>query len=224
MAIGDTLNQNPFGTNYNPEDEEEKKARLAAQNAMMGAGGVTPPIVDEGGNIISRGFDFLFGAPTQEQAQKTLETQPTDPAQRENLQAILRGEERPSSASKAANFLLGPLDNDPNILGPQQETAQAPSVDSALEATPSIAPPVESLSGDAQGQGMDMNQSAIMNALTDQNQGMDMNQQAIANAQGQEATVSPPAQTLSQFMRYEDAPEQRTSIGPESRLRHWCSS
>ena len=37
MAIGDTLNQNPFGTNYNAEDEEEKKARLAAQNAMMGA-------------------------------------------------------------------------------------------------------------------------------------------------------------------------------------------
>ena len=42
MAIGDTLNQNPFGTNYNPEDEEEKKARLAAQNAMMGAGVGTP--------------------------------------------------------------------------------------------------------------------------------------------------------------------------------------
>ena len=152
MAIGDTLNQNPFGTNFNPEDEEEKKARLAAQGAMMGAEGVTPPIVDEGGNIISRGFDFLFGAPTQEQAQKTLETQPTAPAQRENLQAILRGEERPSSASKAANFLLGPLDNDPNILGPQQEAAKAPSVESALEATPSVAPPVESFSGGAQEQ------------------------------------------------------------------------
>ena len=40
MAIGDTLNQNPFGTNYNAEDEEEKKARLAAQNAMMGASNV----------------------------------------------------------------------------------------------------------------------------------------------------------------------------------------
>ena len=38
MAIGDILNQNPFGTNFNPEDEEEKKARLAAQGAMMGAG------------------------------------------------------------------------------------------------------------------------------------------------------------------------------------------
>jgi len=37
MAIGDKPNQNLFGTNYNPEDEEEKKARLAAQGAMMGA-------------------------------------------------------------------------------------------------------------------------------------------------------------------------------------------
>jgi hypothetical protein len=68
---------------------------------------------------------------------------------------------------------------------------------------------------------MDMNQSAIMNALTDQNQGMDMNQQAIANAQGQEATVPPPAQTLSQFMRYEDAPEQRTEqfVDAQGRMR-----
>jgi len=37
MAIGDKPNQNLFGTNYNAEDEEEKKARLAAQGAMMGA-------------------------------------------------------------------------------------------------------------------------------------------------------------------------------------------
>ena len=40
MAIGDNTNPNLFGTNYNPEDEEEKKARLAAQDAMMGAGNV----------------------------------------------------------------------------------------------------------------------------------------------------------------------------------------
>jgi len=38
MAIGDKPNQNLFGTDYNAEDEEEKKARLAAQGAMMGAG------------------------------------------------------------------------------------------------------------------------------------------------------------------------------------------
>ena len=40
MAIGDNTNSNLFGTNYNPEDEEEKKARLAAQNARMGAGNI----------------------------------------------------------------------------------------------------------------------------------------------------------------------------------------
>ena len=40
MAIGDTPNQNLFGTNYNPEEEERKKAELAAQNARMGSGNV----------------------------------------------------------------------------------------------------------------------------------------------------------------------------------------
>ena len=38
MAIGDTTNQNLFGTNYNAEEEQRKKAELAAQNARMGAG------------------------------------------------------------------------------------------------------------------------------------------------------------------------------------------
>lgn len=40
MAIGDIPNQNLFGTNYNPEEEERKKAELAAQGARIGAGGV----------------------------------------------------------------------------------------------------------------------------------------------------------------------------------------
>ena len=53
MAIGDTPNQNLFGTNYNPEDEEEKKARLAAQGAMMGAGS---PTVVGAGNIPASAF------------------------------------------------------------------------------------------------------------------------------------------------------------------------
>ena len=38
MATGDTPNQNLFGTNYNAEEEERKKAELAAQNARMGSG------------------------------------------------------------------------------------------------------------------------------------------------------------------------------------------
>ncbi len=41
MAIGDKPNQNLFGTNYNAEEEERKKAELAAQGAMMGAEGVS---------------------------------------------------------------------------------------------------------------------------------------------------------------------------------------
>ena len=53
MAIGDKPNQNLFGTNYNAEDEEEKKAELAAQNAMMGAGS---PTVVGAGNIPASAF------------------------------------------------------------------------------------------------------------------------------------------------------------------------
>lgn len=40
MAIGDNNNSNLFGTNYNSEEEERKKAELAAQNARMGVGNV----------------------------------------------------------------------------------------------------------------------------------------------------------------------------------------
>ncbi len=44
MAIGDKPNSNLFGTDYNAEEEERKRleaeASSAAQNAMMGAGGV----------------------------------------------------------------------------------------------------------------------------------------------------------------------------------------
>jgi len=40
MATGDKPNQNLFGTDYNAEEEERKKAELAAQNARIGAGGI----------------------------------------------------------------------------------------------------------------------------------------------------------------------------------------
>ena len=47
MAIGDKPNSNLFGTDYNAEEEDRKRieaeASLAAQNAMMGAGGVGAP-------------------------------------------------------------------------------------------------------------------------------------------------------------------------------------
>ena len=72
--------------------------------------------------------------------------------------------------------------------------------------------------------GMTMNQAAIMNALPDQVQereGMDINQQAISNALVREETAPPTAQTLSQYLRYEDSPEQRTEqfVDEQGRLR-----
>ena len=47
MAIGNNNNQNLFGTNYNSEEEEKRQALLAAQGAMMGAGGVPAAAVGQ---------------------------------------------------------------------------------------------------------------------------------------------------------------------------------
>ena len=68
-----------------------------------------------------KAFEYFFGAPTAEQAQSTLDTQPTDPAQRARLQATAAGEGVPSDLSQAATYLFGRPENagDPNILGPQ---------------------------------------------------------------------------------------------------------
>ena len=128
----------------------------------------------------------------------------------------------PEAKAQAMNFMLEtggqerPLPETPTspVRTPEQvqsildeyraeQATQTPAAASTFGATPSVTPPVESLSGGAQGQGMDMNQ------------------QAIVNAQGQEATVPPPAQTLSQFMRYEDSPEQRTEqfVDEQGRMR-----
>ena len=276
MAIGDKPNQNLFGTNYNPEDEEEKKARLAAQGAMMGAGF---PALDS--NIVAQvpgiqnirnpgAFDPANMEPVEPVGPPTTVGESISQTYNESVLADLvnkgfgqeafqsqapdgtptysiynkrfgtlgsqvpYSEAGPEAKAQAMNFMLGtggqerPLPETPTspVRTPEQvqgilDEQRAAQAASALEATPSATPPAESLSRVAQGQGMDMNQSAIMNALTDQNQGMDMNQQAIANAQGQEATVSPPAQTLSQFMRYEDSPEQRTEqfVDEQGRMR-----
>jgi len=76
-------------------------------------------------NAARKGFDYFFGAPTAEQAQNILDTQPTDPAQRARLQATAAGTGSPSDLSKAASYLFGRPENagDPNILG-----SQAPAV------------------------------------------------------------------------------------------------
>jgi len=45
MAIGDIPNQNLFGTDYNAEEEERKKAELAIQDAIMGAPSSLTPLL-----------------------------------------------------------------------------------------------------------------------------------------------------------------------------------
>ena len=73
---------------------------------------------------------------------------------------------------------------------------------------------------------MDANQQAVANAMANQNQQISNAQiegatQGQEAAQGQAATTPSLDQTLSQFMRNEDAPEQRTEqfVDPQGRLR-----
>ena len=247
MAIGDTPNQNLFGTNYNPEDEEEKKARLAAQGAMMGAGNipasafgqapaVAPFSMEAAGQVNPmmqpQSLEVTPQLPTELPVETTVDDsvrtgryqQRQGELDRRKPTETTTEDNDPSFMSKVGSFLfpygVGGV-NRPTPELVQDGTTQAPSGVAVLGATPSVTLPVETLLAGAQGQGMDINQAAIMNALTDQDQGMDINQQAISNAQGQEATAPPPAQTLSQFMRYEDAPEQRTEqfVDAQGRLR-----
>ena len=303
MAIGDTPNQNLFGTNYNPEDEEEKRARLAAQDVRMGAG--SPTVVGVG-NIPASAFGQAPAvAPFSMEAagQVNPMMQPQNLESFAQPQVTFRDYDVPATPPASALSVFTPGGEvkpnvDVNAITPSPKTLPDPSeintalnqevpfesqissgpdfsgvgvslspftqglLDSAYRGVsqpqfgimgidpsqnpygdfattrpdgtkfyqdevkqPAVIPMVsdveESTGSAAQGQGMDLNQSAIMNALTDQNQGMDMNQQAIANAQGQEATVPPPAQTLSQFMRYEDSPGQRTEqfVDEQGRMR-----
>ena len=205
MAIGDTPNQNLFGTNYNPEDEEEKRARLAAQGAMMGAGNIPASAFGQAPAVAP------FSMEAAGQVNPMMEQQSVSNLITDN--PFLSTSETPVAAQPPVkNALLEMLERADAREAQGLPRQAAPGIIDAPAETPSVG---------AQEQGMDMNQSAIMNALTDQNQGMDMNQQAIADAQGQEATAPPPAQTLSQFMRYEDAPEQRTEqfVDAQGRMR-----
>ena len=63
MAIGDKPNQNLFGTNYNAEEEERKKAELAAQNARIGAAGGTQDPNNKGGFFEPGGFGYEYLGP-----------------------------------------------------------------------------------------------------------------------------------------------------------------
>ena len=219
MAIGDKPNQNLFGTNYNPEDEEEKKARLAAQGAMMGAGNipvaafgqapaVAPFSMGAAGQVNPMMEPQSLAVPPQAPATFLPYADDVAPPSASALSVFTPGGEvkpnidvnaitpSPGMTSKAApkNALLEMLER-----ADEREAQGLPRQD----APGIIDAPVESLSGGAQ------------------EQGMDISQQAIASSQGQVATAPPPAQTLSQFMRYEDAPEQRTEqfVDEQGRMR-----
>ncbi len=119
------------------------------QFAGSQANQATPPVQavetasDEGkGNLLSRGIDFFFGPSTPEQAQRILETQPTDPAQRARLQATAEGRGEPSDIQKAISYLFAPNEvaGDPNILGYDErvEAARAAKVSETQPTAPEI--------------------------------------------------------------------------------------
>jgi hypothetical protein len=66
-----------------------------------------------------QGFNF-FKSPTPSEARRILETQPTDPAQRKRLEAIVRGEVAPNALGALESFLFDPEPSGaPNVLGPR---------------------------------------------------------------------------------------------------------
>ena len=126
--------------------EEAEAQRLAQEAASTNPGMQPTDLIGQQGqqearegstvggfvkNAAKKGFDYLFGNPTAEQAQNILETQPTDPAQRARLQAIAAGEGGPSDLSRAVTYLFGRPENagDPNIMEAQ---APAPTLDTSL--------------------------------------------------------------------------------------------
>ena len=331
MAIGDKPNQNLFGTDYNAEEEERKKAELAAQGAMMGAGNPIPPIEGQNNRLPAYGeildsralppsnkakfpINAMMGAgnvPAFALGQAPAELPPVANLQPENQEpgylqsvkefakSILNRDQGLFSVDRlgtAADNLLGSamrnltpveeLGYTPEPFGktftdtfaitrpdgtkfyPDEVTSpggptQAPSGASALGATPSATPPVETPSGGAQGQTAALDPtsdeailanraqreaqfsipqgapgSAQANFATRMATGEALSPQEIQDAQsfaasmgttfdpatgysrepfenaqqaqGQVLTAPMPGQSLSQFMRYEDSPVNRT--------------
>ena len=165
-------------------------------NAPVKADQIATEFMSNLGNKISTGYDNLLGS-----AMRNL-----TPAEDRRF-----ANNEPFGKTFTDTFAITRPDGTkfyPDEVTSSAGATQAPSEASALGATPSVTLPVETPSEGAQEQVMDVNQSDI------------------ANAQGQEATqggatAPPPAQTLSQFMRYEDSPEQRTEqfVDEQGRLR-----
>ena len=217
MATGDTPNQNLFGTNYNAEEEERKKAELAAQGAMMGAGNVPASAFGQAPAV----NPFSMEAAGQVNPM----VQPQNLESFAQPQVTFRDYDVPATPPASALSVFTPGGEvkpnvDVNAITPSPETTSEVAPKNALlemleraderqsmglprQAAPGIIDAPSSVVDPFTGKtiekptafaadnslpaGMTMNQAAIMNALPDQNQGMDMNQQAIANAQSQEA-------------------------------------
>ena len=272
MAIVDTPNQNLFGTNYNPEDEEEKRARLAARGAIMGAGF---PALDS--NIVAQvpgienirnpgAFDPANMEPVEQVGPPTTVGESISQTYNESVLADLvnkgfgqeafqsqapdgtptysiynkrfgtlgsqvpYSEAGPEAKAQAMNFMLEtggqerPLPETPTspVRTPEQvqsilDEQRAAQAASALGATQFTSPDSLALPSETVGQVPSVNAFSAENA--GQVNAM-MEAQSLEATQGG-ATAPPPAQTLSQFMRYEDAPEQRTEqfVDAQGRMR-----
>jgi hypothetical protein len=214
MAIGDTPNQNLFGTNYNAEDEERKKAELAAQNARIGAAGGTQDPNNKGGFFEPGGFGYEYLGPrlgenigkfAGEQLYgtgRTAEGQVTGfPVDRPSLAGDLLT--FPGQSLRALDFVAGPpvraipevVDYVTGASGvqSQQEALEAASAASDLEATSSVTPPVETPSEGAQEQGQSIPQgapgSAQANFATRMATGKALSPQEIQDAQALAASM-----------------------------------
>ncbi len=244
MAIGDTLNQNPFGTDYNREEEEKKKAELAAQNARIGAGEGTQGSNRQGGFFKPGGFGYEYLGPRLgENIGKFAGEQKYGTGITAEGQATGFPVDRPSLAGDLLTLpgtalnVVGDFVTDPIVAGGElakdlagyatgatgvqaQQDAQAAQAAQDLGTVPALDPFT----------GQTIENPNPFDFNNDPSAGMTMNQQAIANAlagtnaQSQEegqVTATPPPQTLSQFMRYEDTPEQRTEqfVDEQGRLR-----
>jgi hypothetical protein len=217
MAIGDKPNQNLFGTNYNAEEEERKKAELAAQGAMIGAEGVPASAFGQAPAVAPFSMEAA--------GQVNPMIQPQNLESFAQPQVTFRDYDVPATPPASALSVFTPGGEvkpnvDVNAITPSPETTTEAAPKNALlemlergderqsmglprQAAPGIIDAPSSVVDPFTGKtiekptafaadnslpaGMTMNQAAIMNALPDQNQGMDMNQQAIANAQSQEA-------------------------------------
>jgi len=175
MAIGNNNNPNLFGTNYNSEEEEKRQALLAAQGAMMGAGGVP-----DANNPAFEGMSApeIISAVNAPDYQTPVESKPP-------LVSL-----SPFSKGVLDNLLQGTAQPQFGIMG--IDPTQSPYKDTIATPTPA-APTIVSPSGGAQGQGQSIQQgepgSAQANFATRMATGEPLSQQEIQDANALAASM-----------------------------------